>query len=71
MRRVKKVFHIENINHPTGMAYNRIVRYVSVENVIRYVLPHMAPGTYMIHELDPTTMHPKPVRSTAAYKHAK
>ena len=67
---MKRKFHIENINKPVGSAHNRIVHYASVENVIRYALPHMPAGQYTIHELDPINMYRRPLRSTPAYRRA-
>ena len=63
-------FHIQNVNHQCGMTHNRIVRYETVENVIRYYLPRMPPGQYMIHELSEHNPYAEPVRSTPAYRRA-
>lgn len=67
---MKRKFHIENVNVPCGTSHNRIVYYASVENVIRYALPLMPAGQYMIHELDSTNCYRPPIRSTPAYKRA-
>lgn len=67
----KKPFHIENINHPCGSTHNRIVHYANVNNVIRFALPSMPAGSYMIHELDPYNIYREPLRSTPAYRRAR
>ena len=60
-------FHVENINHLQGTEHNAMVEYASVENVIRFFLPRMPAGSYMIHQL-PRNYYGKPVRSTRAYR---
>ena len=63
-------WHIQNVNHPCGSTHNRIVEYVSLENVIRYALPKMPPGQYMIHKLDSGNIYRDPVASYPAYRRA-
>ena len=67
---MKRKFHIESADNSCGCTHNRIVEYATVENVIRYALPHMPAGQYMIHELDPVNIYRAPVKSTPAYRRA-
>ncbi|HCB50649.1 MAG TPA: hypothetical protein DEP47_14310 [Chloroflexi bacterium] len=64
------LFHIENVNYPVGSTHNRMVYYASFDNVIRYALPKMPAGQYMIYQLDPANIYRKPIRSMPAYRRA-
>ncbi len=67
---MKRKFHIQHVINPCGMTHNRIVEYASADNVIRYMLPKMPAGQYMIHELDPVNIYRAPIKSTPAYRKA-
>lgn len=65
---MKHTYHIQNVNRPCGSTHNRIVKYASFANVIRYALPKMPPGQYMIYLLDPYNIYREPLESRPAYR---